>query len=163
MHGHMNLNFRKYVEEILVSLKSDKKTGTLYEELCTFMTYLAQFFLNEKCFGQMLYRKLKHPFCFNNVFPRIVPFLLMIMWKNMVQTDRPQVAIQHGAEKMWFVCRINKTKIHTHTLSICNTHYCYQQYEIFCSRTSVQREPILVFPTTKTFTLLISTTTTIKT
>jgi len=30
----------------------------------------------------------------------------MLMWKNTVQPDRPQMLIQHNAEKMRFACRI---------------------------------------------------------
>jgi len=38
------------------------------------------------------------------------------MWKNIVQTDRPQVT-------MWRIaCWITKAK-HTHTLTIHNSHY----------------------------------------
>jgi hypothetical protein len=32
---------------------------------------------------------------FNNIFPKIVPF--MIMWKNMVEPDRPQMTVYYGA------------------------------------------------------------------
>jgi hypothetical protein len=36
---------------------------------------------------------------FSNFFPKIVP-LYEIMWENIVQPDRPQMTIEHGAEKM---------------------------------------------------------------
>jgi hypothetical protein len=41
-----------------------------------------------------LYRKLKQPFHIQYFFPQIVP-VYEIMWKNMVQPDRPQMAIHH--------------------------------------------------------------------
>ena len=40
-----------------------------------------------------------------------------MMWKN-VQPDRPQMAIQYGAEKMRIACRIAKSRTRTHTLII---------------------------------------------
>jgi hypothetical protein len=46
----------------------------------------------EKCFWKTFYRKSKHIFMLNNFSPenRAVE---EIMWKNMVQPDRPQMAI----------------------------------------------------------------------
>jgi hypothetical protein len=43
-------SFRQSVETVKVSLKSDKKTGTFHEDQYTFMTYLAQFFLEREKF-----------------------------------------------------------------------------------------------------------------
>ena len=40
-----NNNFQKSVEKILVSLKTVDNNGTLHEDECTFLSYLAQFFL----------------------------------------------------------------------------------------------------------------------
>jgi hypothetical protein len=57
--------------------------------------------------------KIKTHFMLHNFVPKIVPF--EIMWKNMVQPDRPQMAICYGAEKMRFACRITKTIIDRHT------------------------------------------------
>ena len=51
-------------------------------------------------------------FMFKNVFPQIVPFY-QVMWKNMVQPDRPQM-------KMRNVCWI--TKATKHAFRICITH-----------------------------------------
>jgi len=41
-----------------------------------------------------------------------------IMWKNMVEPDRPQITIW----RMHFACWLTKAKIHRHTLRIFNTH-----------------------------------------
>jgi len=39
-----------------------------------------------------------------------------IMWKKKtVKADRPQVAIQYGAEKMRFACRMTKARLQTTT------------------------------------------------
>jgi hypothetical protein len=51
-------------------------------------------------------------FMYNDYFPKIVP-VYEIMWKNTVEPYRPEVAIQRGAEKTRFACRITKARIHT--------------------------------------------------
>jgi hypothetical protein len=38
-----------------------------------------------------------------------------IMWKNMVQSDRPHMTIQFWVERTHFACWINKARIQTHT------------------------------------------------
>jgi len=43
-----------------------------------------------------------------------------VMWKNLVQPDKPKITILYGAEKMGFACRV--TKIRT------DTHIYYVQY-----------------------------------
>jgi hypothetical protein len=47
-----------------------------------------------------------------------------IMWKNIVEPDRPQMTISHGAEKMRVSCQIAKARMHTHTHTIFNK-YCF--------------------------------------
>jgi len=61
---------------------------------------------------------------------------LVIMWENMVQTDRPQMTKQYGAEKMKFACWINKARIYTNTYSeyviliiISSTKYFVAQHQ----------------------------------
>ena len=39
----------------------------------------------------------------------------VIMWKNMVQPDRPCTIKEHSAENIQFVCRKTNGSIHTHT------------------------------------------------
>jgi hypothetical protein len=38
-----------------------------------------------------------------------------IMWENIVEWGRPQMAVYWDAEKMRFSCRISKARKHTHT------------------------------------------------
>jgi len=38
-----------------------------------------------------------------------------MIWKSMVEPDRPQMTVQYDAEKMRFACRITKVRIQTHT------------------------------------------------
>jgi len=47
--------------------------------------------------------------------------LYKIMWKNMVQPDRPTMTIQSCAEKTQFTCQ--KTQSSIHTLIMLNTYY----------------------------------------
>ena len=54
------------------------------------------------------------------------------MWINMVQPDRPQI-IQYNAEEMWFVCRITKARIHSHTLYLIFSAFPRRQSFSNCS------------------------------
>jgi hypothetical protein len=38
-----------------------------------------------------------------------------IMWKNMVQPDRPPMTVSYSAEEMLFACRITEARIQTNT------------------------------------------------
>jgi hypothetical protein len=40
------------------------------------------------------------------------------MWKTMAESDRPQITIKYGAEKMPFARQITKAGIQTHTYNI---------------------------------------------
>ena len=55
--------FRKYVEKIHFSLKSDKKRGVTWRPLCTYDSLSLNSSSNEKCFRLKSYRELKHMFC----------------------------------------------------------------------------------------------------
>jgi hypothetical protein len=63
----------------------------------------------------------------------------------VVQPARPQMTVEYGAERMRFACRTIKARIQTHTLIIFNNYYCQQQSGIFCSSTTVKREPTVAF------------------
>jgi hypothetical protein len=43
-----------------------------------------------------------------------------VMWKNLIQPDKPKITLQYGAEKMRFACLITTvrtdTDTHTHLL-----------------------------------------------
>jgi hypothetical protein len=51
--------------------------GTLQEDEYTLFYHTAVITSwNEKCFRKKLYRKSKHVFMFNTLFPKIVPFMI---------------------------------------------------------------------------------------
>jgi hypothetical protein len=76
--------------------------------------YLAQFFLEWEMFQTKVVEKIKaHILCWINFFP-IHCAVYEIIWKNVVQLDRPQLTVWG----MHFACWIPKaTHTHTHTLS----------------------------------------------
>jgi len=54
--------FRKSFEKFQVSLKSDKNNSTLHEDQYTFLSYLAQLFLERKMFRTKVVEKLETHF-----------------------------------------------------------------------------------------------------
>jgi len=56
----------------------------------------------------------KHTLYFHSFSPENVPFI-RIMWKNIVNPDRPQKTVYCGAGKIRIACRITKKKTQTHT------------------------------------------------
>jgi hypothetical protein len=71
---------------------------------------------NKKMFSQTLYRKSEQTFHDHNFFPPENRVIYDIIWKNMVQPERPQTTIQ----PMRFACRINKARMQAY--SIFNTY-----------------------------------------
>jgi hypothetical protein len=68
--------FRKSVEKIEVSLKSDNNNGTLHEDLCTFMVISRWILLRMRNVSDKSCRENQNiHFMFNNFFPKIVPFM----------------------------------------------------------------------------------------
>jgi len=59
-----------------------------------FLSYLPEFCLERGTFSIKVVEKITTDFLFNNVFPKIVPF---IMWKNTAKLNMPQMTIQNGA------------------------------------------------------------------
>jgi hypothetical protein len=111
--------FRKSVEESQVLLKSYKKnTGTLLEDLRTFMIISRSVLLKWEIFRTKVQGKSKHIFLLKNFFFENCS-IYELMWKNMVETDRSHVTTQCDTEKR-FACRITKARIQTHN---CNIHY----------------------------------------
>jgi hypothetical protein len=76
-----NSNFYKNLTRI---------TGTLYEDKYNFLSFLFSSAYNEKFFSQKLERKSKYAF-----YALLLLFenRCRIMWKNIVEPDRPQMAI----------------------------------------------------------------------
>jgi len=79
--------FRKSVEKVQVSLKSDKNNETYIHLL----SYLAQLFLEWETFQTKVVAKIKtHILCSIIFFNRAV---YETMWKNVVEPGRPQMTI----------------------------------------------------------------------
>jgi hypothetical protein len=83
--------FQKSVEKTQVSLKyKESITGTLHEDLCTFMMVDHRIFLRIRNTSDKSYRQNQNThFIFKKFSPKIVSFTR----KNMVEPDRPQMAI----------------------------------------------------------------------
>jgi hypothetical protein len=68
--------FRKYVEEIQVSLKSDNNKVYFTWPNILFLSYLTQFFLEWEMLETKIVEKNQNThFMFSNFFPKIVPFM----------------------------------------------------------------------------------------
>jgi len=80
-------------------------TGTLHEELCTFMTVSCSVLLRMRNVSDKSCRENQNThFVFNNFFLPENRAVIAIMWKNVVERGRPQRAIWH----MRNGCRIPK-------------------------------------------------------
>jgi hypothetical protein len=111
--------FRKPVEKIQVSLKHGKNNGySTWRPIYIFHHISLNFSKNEKYFRQKLYRKSKHTHfkCNNCFFENRAVY--DIMWKNILEPDRPQVTIWCMRIAFWV------TKA-TNTLSGISNTYCF--------------------------------------
>jgi hypothetical protein len=79
--------FRKYVQKIQDSLKFDKNQRHLTTSVHFWSCLISS--ENEKYFRENLYINPKHIFYLNNFFPEDRA-VYEIVWKNMIQPDRPQ-------------------------------------------------------------------------
>jgi hypothetical protein len=92
-----DIYFSKICEKIQVSLKSDNNNGTLHEDLCTFMVICRWILVRMRNVSDKSCRENQNThFMFNNFFSENRA-ICEIMWKNMVQPDRPQMTIWYGA------------------------------------------------------------------
>ena len=86
----------KFIEKIKFSLKSDKNNGYFTRRLIYIYDHISlTSSQNEKCFRQNLQRKSKH-IMHDHFF-----FVYEIMWKNIAQSDRPQMTIQRMRIACW--------------------------------------------------------------
>ena len=100
-------------------------TGTLHDDQYTFLIISRSFLLRMRNFQTKVVEKTKtRILCSITFFPKIVPF--MIVWKNIVEADRPPDSI---IQCMRIACWITRG---ADTHSMCNT-YC------FCTATVVAR------------------------
>ena len=112
---YLSIFFRKSLEKILVSLKSDKNNGYVTWRPSTFMTIYRWVLLRMRNVSYKRRRENQNiHFIFSNFFPP--PEIIWVMWKNTVKPDRLLMTISHGA------CALHAG--YRHTLGICNT-YCF--------------------------------------
>jgi hypothetical protein len=109
-------SFGKSVQKAQASLKSQKITGTLHEDVCTFMI-TPRFFFRMRNISDKFAEKSKNTFYVEQIYSEN-RFVYEIMWKNMVDPSRPLITIR----PMGFACRIPKAT---------NTHSEYVMSLIF--------------------------------
>jgi hypothetical protein len=81
-------------EKCNFSLKSVKNNGYFHEHLCTFMKISRCSILTKRNFWTKIVQKIKTHFTLNFFLNHAV---YEIMWKHIVQPDRSQMRIKHGA------------------------------------------------------------------
>jgi len=108
--------FRKSVQEIRVSLKSEKNSGTLHEDRYTFMMTSRLVLLRARNFSDKRRDNRNIHFVFSNFIFRSHA-VYEITWDNIVQRGSPQMTIW----RMHIACWVTKAT---------NTH---SQYEILIS------------------------------
>jgi hypothetical protein len=86
--------FLEAVDKIQFSLQHDKKTGTLHEQLCTFMIS-RWFFLRMWNVSEKNCRNKTHISCSITLLWQ--SWRYEIIYKNMVQSGWPQITIKYGA------------------------------------------------------------------
>jgi len=88
----LNFMFRKYVVKIQVTLKSAKNNGTVHEAQYTILIISRSFLLRMNDVSVKSCRETRNThFVFNNFLSNVVSFY-GIMWKNVVELGRPQMA-----------------------------------------------------------------------
>ena len=89
--------------------------GALYEYLKTFMTKYRLILLRIKNFSDQSCRENQNTHIMTiTFFPQNLVFY-GIMWRNVVESDRPQMTIQYGIYKMRYAYRITKAWTHTYS------------------------------------------------
>ena len=92
-HEFWYLNiFRKSVEKFQVSFKSDNNSGCFTWKRKYIYDILLNSYYTEKCFRQKLYRKSKHTFFVQELISKNHA-VHEIMWKNIVEADKPQMIV----------------------------------------------------------------------
>jgi len=92
--------FWKFVDKTQVTLKSDKNNAWFTWRRFYVYDISLNSFESAKSLRQFV-EEVRWHFIFNKFFfPKIVP--LMTTWKNLVQPDRPQITIWHGAWAQYY-------------------------------------------------------------
>ena len=114
--------FRKSVDKIQVSLKSNKHNGYFtWRPIIRLWTYLAHFFLEWEMFQTEGVGKIRTHILCSTIYIYIYFENRAVYgktWKNIVQPDRPQITTWRMRIAYW----IPKT---TNTFRICNTYRFY--------------------------------------
>jgi len=98
---------RNSVDKIPVSSKVWQEYRTLREELCSFTTWLTEFFLEWEMFQKKFVEKIKtHILCSVTFFFPENRTICEIMWGDNVNPDRTQMKIR----SMRFACWINRAR-----------------------------------------------------
>ena len=85
--------FRKYIKIVRVSLKSDNNNGTLHEDLCRFIIISRAIILRIRNVSDKSCGENQNTHFMSNKFFSENRAVYEIMWKNMVEPDRPQITI----------------------------------------------------------------------
>ena len=97
--------FRKSVEKVQVSLKSDKNKGYFTWRPISFLSYLAHFLLECEMFQTKAVQKIKtHTLCSVTFFFLENRAVYENMWENNVEPGTPQMTIR----RMRIACSIHK-------------------------------------------------------
>ena len=96
-------------------MKTNRVTGTLHEDQCTFLLLSPSFLLKLKKFQTSCRENRNTHFIFNDFFENRAFYEIIL--KNSVDPGRTQMTIW----RMSITCLIPKAK--QHTLRICNTYY----------------------------------------
>jgi len=131
--------FRKSVEKIQLSLKSDKNNGYVTERTTHLYISLNSCY-NAKCFRQSCCENQNTHFTFGNCFLKLCLFFEK-MWKNVKESDTPQMPT-YGAKIAIFMQEYTH-HTHTHTTPHTNKHYlilkAFPRQWWLCERVSVLR------------------------
>jgi len=125
--------FRKYVQKIQVSLKSDKNNGHLHEDRSTFFFIISRsILLTVRNTSDKFVQKIKAQVLCSIIFLCLENRAICeIMWNNAVEPGKPQMTKGRMRIACW------NTQAYKHTLGICNT-YC------FSTATMVARTRLIV-------------------
>jgi len=105
-------DFRKCVEKVNVLLRAMKNNKYFtYEDEGTFMIISPWILFKMKTISDGIFRENQNThFRFNNYFPENSA-VCEVMWRNIVQSDKPQITIWYSAERCDLHVRVTKTRI----------------------------------------------------
>jgi len=96
----------------LFHLNLARITGALHECLCIFTMRHRWFRLGKRNILDNISRENQNEFYIQYTLSKIMPFI--VMWKNTVQPDRPQMSVKFNAKEVWFAWRIPEKNTNTY-------------------------------------------------